>query len=82
MKPPELAARIGEHLPDVLLARGEVTVIVGRGELIDTLIRLRDQTDLSFRFLSSLTATDHPGRTRGSGSSTSCDRSNTPTDSG
>ena len=62
MKPPELAARIGEHLPDVLFARGEVTVIVARGDLIDTLIRLRDQPDLSFRFLSSLTATDHPGK--------------------
>ena len=62
MKAPELAARIGEHLPDVLLARGEVTVIVARDELIDTLVRLRDQPDLSFRFLASLTATDHPGK--------------------
>ncbi len=72
MKPAELAARIGDHFPDVYVARGEVTLLVGRDELIDALVRLRDQPDLSFGFLSSVTATDHPGaRTRGSGPSTS-----------
>ena len=47
---------------DVLLARDEVTLLVGRDELVGTLVRLRDQPDLSFGFLSSLTATDHPGK--------------------
>ena len=46
----------------MLLARDEVTLLVGREALVDTLVRLRDQPDLSFGFLSSLTATDHPGR--------------------
>jgi NADH-quinone oxidoreductase subunit C len=57
-----LAARIREGFRDVLLARGEVIVVVGRDELVDALVRLRDQPDLSFGFLSSITATDHPGR--------------------
>ena len=62
MKPAALAERISEHLPDVWTARGEVTVVVPRGELIDTLVHLRDQPDLAFGFLASLTATDHPGK--------------------
>ena len=56
-----MAGRIREHFPDVLEARGEVTLFVERDALIDALVRLRDQPDLSFDFLSSLTATDHPG---------------------
>jgi NADH-quinone oxidoreductase subunit C len=62
MRSADLAARVGDRFTDVLHARGEVTVVVGRDELVDALIRLRDQPDLSFRFLSSVTATDHPGR--------------------
>ena len=62
MNAAELAGRIRDHFPDVLEARDEVTLFVGRGELVDTLIRLRDRPDLSFGFLSSLTATDHPGK--------------------
>jgi NADH-quinone oxidoreductase subunit C len=62
MNAEELAARIREGFRDVLAARDEVIVLVGRDELVDALVRLRDQPDLSFRFLSSLTATDHPGR--------------------
>jgi NADH-quinone oxidoreductase subunit C len=62
MNPQALAERIREHVPDVWLARGEVTVLVPRSEVIHTLVRLRDQPDLAFGFLSSLTATDHPGR--------------------
>jgi NADH-quinone oxidoreductase subunit C len=61
MNAEELAARIREGFRDVLLARDEVIVVVGRDELVDALVRLRDQTDLSFGFLSSITATDHPG---------------------
>jgi NADH-quinone oxidoreductase subunit C len=62
VRPGELAERVRAHLPDVLLARDEVTVVVDREALVDTLIRLRDQPDLSFGFLSSVTATDQPGR--------------------
>ena len=61
MKPGELAARIRERFSDVLLARGEVTVVIDRDELVDAIVRVRDQPDLGFGFLSSLTATDHPG---------------------
>ena len=63
MRSEELAERIRERFPDALHARGEVTVFVERSELLDALVRIRDQPDLSFRFLSSVTATDHPGRT-------------------
>jgi NADH-quinone oxidoreductase subunit C len=62
MKSGELAGRIRDHFPDAVVAREEVTLFVGRGELIDALVRLRDQPDLSFGFLSSVTATDHPGK--------------------
>ena len=62
MSPEELRDRLRERFPDALLARGEVTLFVDRSELLDALVRLRDQPDLSFGFLSSVTATDHPGR--------------------
>ena len=62
MRAPELAARIRDHFPDSWVARDEVTLVVERDELIDALVRLRDQPELSFGFLSSLTATDHPGK--------------------
>jgi NADH-quinone oxidoreductase subunit C len=62
MNAADLAARIRDRFDDVLVARDEVTVVVDRGALVDALVRLRDQPDLSFGFLSSLTATDHPGR--------------------
>jgi NADH-quinone oxidoreductase subunit C len=62
MRPAALAERIRDRFADVLLARDEVTVVVEPDELVDALVRLRDQRDLSFGFLSSLTATDHPGR--------------------
>jgi NADH-quinone oxidoreductase subunit C len=62
VKAAELAGRIKDHFSDVWMARDEVTVVVGREELVDALLRLRDQPDLSFGFLSSVTATDHPGK--------------------
>ncbi|HXF36548.1 MAG TPA: NADH-quinone oxidoreductase subunit C, partial [Actinomycetota bacterium] len=62
MSPEDLAARLRERFPDVLVARGEVTVIVDRGELRAALVHLRDDPDLGLGFLSSVTATDHPGR--------------------
>ena len=62
MNAADLATRIRDRFDDVLVARDEVTVVVDRDALVDALVRLRDQPDLSFGFLSSLTATDHPGR--------------------
>jgi NADH-quinone oxidoreductase subunit C len=61
MKPAELAGRIRDHVPDVWVARDEVTMVVGRDGLIDALTRLREEPELSFGFLSSVTAIDHPG---------------------
>jgi NADH-quinone oxidoreductase subunit C len=58
----ELAERVRTHLPDVVVARGEATALVGRGELLGALERLRADEALSFDFLSSVTATDWPGR--------------------
>ena len=49
----ELAERIRERFTDVLVAREEVTVIVDRDDLLETLTTLRDDPDLSFDFLSS-----------------------------
>jgi NADH-quinone oxidoreductase subunit C len=62
MNAAELASRVRERFPDVVEARGDVTVVVPKEELIDALIRLRERSDLSFGFLSSVTATDHPGK--------------------
>ena len=58
----ELADRVRGHFADVLVAREEVTAIVGRDDLLDALVTLRDDPDLSFDFLSSLTATDWPNQ--------------------
>ena len=56
----ELAERIRQRFPEVLRARGEVTVTVTALELTSALEYLRDEEDLAFRFLSDLTATDWP----------------------
>jgi len=56
----ELADRVRPRYPDVVVARDEVTVVVGREELLEALETLRG--DLGFDFLSSVTATDWPGR--------------------
>jgi len=58
----ELADRVRSRLPDVVVARDEATVLVGRDDLLETLAWLRGEADLGFDFLSSLTATDWPGR--------------------
>jgi NADH-quinone oxidoreductase subunit C len=49
------------HL-DVVVARDEVTVFVDRDELLDSLDRLARDEPLSLDALSSVTATDWPGR--------------------
>ncbi len=63
MSPADLAARVRERLPDTIVARGEVTAVVDRDELLETLRGLRDDPGLGFDFLASVTATDRPGRT-------------------
>jgi NADH-quinone oxidoreductase subunit C len=57
-----MAERLGEHFEDVLVARNEATVTVGRDELGDALAWLRDHDDLDFDFLSDISCTDWPGR--------------------
>ena len=57
----DLARRIGEAYPDVVVARGEVTAIVDRETLRGCLRWLGEQPDLQLRWLSCVTATDHPG---------------------
>ena len=58
----ELADRIRERHREVLLARGEVTVLLEREELLPALRGWRREPDLRLGFLSSLTATDRPAR--------------------
>ncbi len=58
----ELAGRLRERFPDVLVARDEVAVTVPREELIEALTHLRDEPDLGFDFLSDVSCTDWPGR--------------------
>ncbi len=60
MNPADLAERIRARGSDVLLARDEVTWVVDREALLDVLVGLRDDPDLSFDFLSCVTATDRP----------------------
>jgi len=60
MRPDELAARLKDRFAEVLEARGEVTVTVAADQLLRALGYLRDEDDLSFAFLSDVTATDWP----------------------
>jgi NADH-quinone oxidoreductase subunit C len=60
MQAQELAERLGTHFPDVLVARGEVTVFVQPDELVASLEYLRADSDIELDFLSDLTATDWP----------------------
>ncbi len=57
-----LAEIVAERYPDVVVARGEVSVVVDRGELLEALGWLREQPELSMDFLSSVTATHWPDR--------------------
>ena len=61
MQTGDLAERLRQRFVEVLDARGEVTVTVTPDQLLAALQYLRDEEDLSFRFLSDLTATDWPG---------------------
>jgi NADH-quinone oxidoreductase subunit C len=58
----ELAERVRAISPDVVIARDEVTAFVQPEELLGTLAALRDDAELSFDALSSLTVVDWPDR--------------------
>jgi NADH-quinone oxidoreductase subunit C len=62
MTPEQMADQIRARYPDTFVARGEVTVQVGRDDLWSTLKFLRDDPVLSLGFLSCVTATDWPGK--------------------
>jgi NADH-quinone oxidoreductase subunit C len=57
-----LAATVAARYPDVLVARGEVTLVVERERLLEALAWLREEPTLELGFLSSVTATHWPGR--------------------
>lgn len=58
----ELVERVRGHHPDVVVARDEVTVVVGRADLLATLEVFRSDPQLHLDLLSSVTATDWPAR--------------------
>ena len=61
MDPSGLAARLSQRFPEVLEARGEVTVTVAPEELQAALHYLKDEQELAFGFLSDVTCADWPG---------------------
>ncbi len=56
----ELAERVRDRFGDVLVARDEVTIVVDRDDLHGALATLREDPELSFDFLSCVTAADWP----------------------
>lgn len=62
MRAEDLAERLRSRFADVVVARDEVTIVVDRRDLRDSLGFLRGEEDLAFDWLGSLTATDWPGR--------------------
>jgi NADH-quinone oxidoreductase subunit C len=57
-----LKTRLGDRLPDLIVARGEVTAVVDRLDLVPTLETLRDDEDLAFDRLADVSSTDWPDR--------------------
>jgi NADH-quinone oxidoreductase subunit C len=57
-----IAESVRTSFPDVVVARDEASVIVGRDELLGALRAFRDDPELGLDFLSSVTANDRPGR--------------------
>jgi len=62
VRPDELASRLRDRFPDVAVARGEVTVAVSAADLLPALRSLREDPDLAFGWLSSVSAADWPDR--------------------
>ena len=57
-----VGAAVAERYPDVVVARGEVTVVIDRDDLLEALAWLRDHAALRMDALSSVTATHWPDR--------------------
>jgi NADH-quinone oxidoreductase subunit C len=57
-----IAAAVARRYPDVVVARGEASVVIERGSLLEALAWLRDDAELQMDFLSSITATHWPDR--------------------
>ena len=57
-----LAGAIGERYPDVYVARGEVTLVTDRDQLLDILGWLREAPGVQLDFLSCVTAAHWPDR--------------------
>jgi NADH-quinone oxidoreductase subunit C len=62
VSPAELAAKLDPHLPDAIVARGEVTVVVEAAKLLEALAMLRSDDEFAFSSLSDVSATDWPDR--------------------
>ena len=62
MTPEELVDHVRARFPDAVVARGQAIVSVARDGLLAALEELRSDGELSLDFLSSVTATDWPGR--------------------
>jgi NADH-quinone oxidoreductase subunit C len=56
----KLGDAVRGRFPDVLVARGDVSIVVDRDDLLDVLAWLRDEPGVELGFLSSVTATDWP----------------------
>src|SRR3954468_8285701 len=57
-----LKTRLGDRLPDLIVARGELTVVVDRLDLVPTLEALRDDDELGFDRLAAGSSPDWPHR--------------------
>jgi NADH-quinone oxidoreductase subunit C len=57
-----IAGAVRGRFADVFVARGEVTVVLGREELLEAMAWLRDRDGLRFGFLSSVSVSDWPDK--------------------
>jgi NADH-quinone oxidoreductase subunit C len=60
--PEQIVERLRPRFPDAVVARGQAVLSVDREHLLEELASFRDDEDLRLAFLSSVTATDWPGR--------------------
>jgi NADH-quinone oxidoreductase subunit C len=60
--PEQIVERLRPRFPDAVVARGQAVLSVDRDHLLAELAAFRDDADLRLAFLSSVTATDWPGR--------------------